>query len=111
MVCVCERHVLIGIHEHAVVVCLSGHVSQAAWGGSVLFSKQHRHLMKGVDRYNCVFIWLLDKDECGLVQGVCVFLSLRDQGRFRGLESPQDALCWPAVLRLVVKRHIGSSSV
>lgn len=24
---------------------------QAAWGGSVLFSKQHRHLMKGVERY------------------------------------------------------------
>ncbi|XP_058500227.1 cysteine sulfinic acid decarboxylase [Solea solea] len=26
----------------------------AAWGGSVLFSKQHRHLMKGVDRANSV---------------------------------------------------------
>ncbi|XP_061592066.1 cysteine sulfinic acid decarboxylase [Cololabis saira] len=26
----------------------------AAWGGSVLFSKQHRHLMKGVDRVNSV---------------------------------------------------------
>lgn len=25
-----------------------------AWGGSVLFSKQHRHLMKGVDRANSV---------------------------------------------------------
>lgn len=24
---------------------------QACWGGSVLFSKKHRHLMKGVDRY------------------------------------------------------------
>ncbi|KAJ0036771.1 hypothetical protein NQD34_005448, partial [Periophthalmus magnuspinnatus] len=26
----------------------------AAWGGSVLFSKQHRHLMKGVERANSV---------------------------------------------------------
>ncbi|XP_068185339.1 cysteine sulfinic acid decarboxylase [Antennarius striatus] len=26
----------------------------AAWGGSVLFSKKHRHLMKGVDRANSV---------------------------------------------------------
>ncbi|KAM4610103.1 cysteine sulfinic acid decarboxylase-like [Polymixia lowei] len=26
----------------------------AAWGGSVLFSKQHKHLMKGVDRANSV---------------------------------------------------------
>uniref|UniRef100_A0A3P8S188 Cysteine sulfinic acid decarboxylase n=1 Tax=Amphiprion percula TaxID=161767 RepID=A0A3P8S188_AMPPE len=26
----------------------------AAWGGSVLFSKQHRHLMKGADRANSV---------------------------------------------------------
>ncbi|XP_047427309.1 cysteine sulfinic acid decarboxylase isoform X2 [Mugil cephalus] len=26
----------------------------AAWGGSVLFSKQHRHLMKGVDRASSV---------------------------------------------------------
>lgn len=26
----------------------------AAWGGSVLFSKRHRHLMKGVDRVNSV---------------------------------------------------------
>ncbi|TKS77626.1 Cysteine sulfinic acid decarboxylase [Collichthys lucidus] len=26
----------------------------AAWGGSVLFSEQHRHLMKGVDRANSV---------------------------------------------------------
>lgn len=25
-------------------------VFQAAWGGSVLVSKQHRHLMKGVER-------------------------------------------------------------
>ncbi|KAF3845513.1 hypothetical protein F7725_008676 [Dissostichus mawsoni] len=29
-------------------------VFQAAWGGSVLFSEQHRHLMKGVARANSV---------------------------------------------------------
>uniref|UniRef100_A0A3Q3JJR6 Cysteine sulfinic acid decarboxylase n=1 Tax=Monopterus albus TaxID=43700 RepID=A0A3Q3JJR6_MONAL len=32
----------------------------AAWGGSVLFSKQHRHLMKGIDRANSV-AWNLHK--------------------------------------------------
>lgn len=29
---------------------------QAAWGGSVLFSKKHRHLMKGVDRYSYAYV-------------------------------------------------------
>ncbi|KAM3617405.1 uncharacterized protein V6R79_005721 [Siganus canaliculatus] len=38
---VCEKHKL-WLHV------------DAAWGGSVLFSKQHRHLMKGVDRVNSV---------------------------------------------------------
>ncbi|TDH10531.1 hypothetical protein EPR50_G00076230 [Perca flavescens] len=43
--------------DHIADVCekhkLWMHVD-AAWGGSVLFSKQHRHLMKGVDRANSV---------------------------------------------------------
>nr|ALX34911.1 cysteine sulfinate decarboxylase [Paralichthys olivaceus] len=43
--------------DHIADVCekhkLWLHVD-AAWGGSVLFSKQHRHLMKGVDRANSV---------------------------------------------------------
>uniref|UniRef100_A0A3Q3LBI1 Cysteine sulfinic acid decarboxylase n=1 Tax=Mastacembelus armatus TaxID=205130 RepID=A0A3Q3LBI1_9TELE len=38
---VCERHKL-WMHV------------DAAWGGSVLFSKQHTHLMKGVDRANSI---------------------------------------------------------
>ncbi|XP_040919867.1 cysteine sulfinic acid decarboxylase isoform X2 [Toxotes jaculatrix] len=38
---VCERH---NLWMHV----------DAAWGGSVLFSKHHRHLMKGVDRANSV---------------------------------------------------------
>uniref|UniRef100_A0A8D0ADX5 Cysteine sulfinic acid decarboxylase n=1 Tax=Sander lucioperca TaxID=283035 RepID=A0A8D0ADX5_SANLU len=43
--------------DHIADVCekhkLWMHVD-AAWGGSVLFSKQHRHLMKGVERANSV---------------------------------------------------------
>ncbi|XP_034731661.1 cysteine sulfinic acid decarboxylase isoform X3 [Etheostoma cragini] len=43
--------------DHIADICekhkLWMHVD-AAWGGSVLFSKQHRHLMKGVDRANSV---------------------------------------------------------
>lgn len=38
---VCEKHML-WMHV------------DAAWGGSVLFSKRHRHLMKGVERANSV---------------------------------------------------------
>ncbi|XP_005478089.1 cysteine sulfinic acid decarboxylase isoform X3 [Oreochromis niloticus] len=43
--------------EHIADICdkhkLWMHVD-ACWGGSVLFSKKHRHLMKGVDRANSV---------------------------------------------------------
>ncbi|KAM7404765.1 hypothetical protein PAMP_012080 [Pampus punctatissimus] len=47
----------------------------AAWGGSVLFSKQHRHLMKGVDRANSV-AWNPHKM---LVAGLqCSVLLLKD---------------------------------
>ncbi|XP_044207782.1 cysteine sulfinic acid decarboxylase isoform X2 [Thunnus albacares] len=51
----------------------------AAWGGSVLFSKQHRHLMKGVDRANSV-AWNPHKM---LVAGLqCSVLLLKDTTPF-----------------------------
>ncbi|XP_062248348.1 cysteine sulfinic acid decarboxylase isoform X2 [Platichthys flesus] len=64
--------------DHIADVCekhkLWLHVD-AAWGGSVLFSKQHRSLMKGVDRANSV-AWNPHKM---LVAGLqCSALLLRD---------------------------------
>uniref|UniRef100_A0A3B4WPE6 Cysteine sulfinic acid decarboxylase n=1 Tax=Seriola lalandi dorsalis TaxID=1841481 RepID=A0A3B4WPE6_SERLL len=62
----------------------------AAWGGSVLFSKQHRHLMKGVDRYliyrpgRCILqheegykIWSYREDRLLFIVCVCVCVRVR----------------------------------
>lgn len=34
-----------------LVIDFSLFVLQAAWGGSVLFSKKHKHLIAGIERY------------------------------------------------------------